>query len=177
MTRIAQLLVIGAGLSTGAAQAERASIGFEGPQEGPAPGVMVEDGYSIAMRAMMISTAERSGDGTDGPTEAESDMQARGAMAITRPGVPFVFVSLDWQTESGAATVRVIGYSGGVALGAEEFHLPAGAAAGAFVTFEAEALRGVILDRLVLYPQRDGEGLGALDRIILDDAPEGPETS
>jgi hypothetical protein len=34
-----------------------------------------------------------------------------------------------------------------------------------------------VIDRLILYPQRDGAGMGALDRVILDTAPKGPGMS
>ena len=46
-----------------------------------------------------------------------------------------------------------------------------------FTRFDAGALNGQVIDRLILYPQRDGAGMGALDRVILEDAPEMPETS
>lgn len=163
-------------LSVGAAAAGQVSIGFEGPPEGPAPDQMPEDGYSVITRDMMISSAVKSGDGTDGANEIESTMNKRGGIEILRDA-PFRFVSLDWQAENGAPTVTVTGYYGDTPLGTEDFHLPAGAAAGAFVTFEAKALSGQVLDRLLLYPQRDSGGMGALDRVILEDAAELPETS
>lgn len=156
------------------AQAERVSIGFEGPGEGPAPAEMPEDGYRIGMPGMTVSTVAKSGDGTDGPTEVESLMGARGQAEITRPGRPFVFVSLDWQAESGGPGVIVEGYSGDLLVGREHFVL---ADPGGFVTFAAEALAGKVLDRLRILPQRDRGGMGALDRVILEDAPEASETS
>lgn len=164
----------GLGLWAATAQAEAVSIGFEGPGEGPAPAEMPEDGYQIAMRGMMVSTAAKSGDGTDGPTEVESLMAARGLAEITRPGRPFVFVSLDWQAESGAPGVIVEGYWGDLLVGRDQFALPG---AGGFVTFSAEALAGQVLDRLRILPQRDRGGMGALDRVILEDAPVAGETS
>lgn len=163
-------------LSAGAAVAGQVSIGFEGPAEGPAPEQMPEDGYSITTRDMMVSSLMKSGDGTDGANEIESAMNKRGGIEILRDA-PFSFVSLDWQAENGAPTVTATGYYGDTLLGTEEFHLPAGAAVGAFVTFEADALSGQVLDRLLLYPQRDSGGMGALDRVILEDVAELPETS
>lgn len=174
MTRALCGLAFGVFLWATAAQAERVSIGFEGPGEGRAPAEMTEDGYRIAMQGMMVSTAAKSGDGTDGPTEVESLMGARGQVEITRPGRPFVFVSLDWQAESDAPGVIVEGYSGDLLVGREHFVL---AGPGGFVTFGAEALAGQVLDRLRILPQRDRGGMGALDRVILEDAPEASETS
>ena len=177
MTRrlIAGILGIWA-LST-SALAERVSIGFEGPGEGPAPAEMPEDGYLVATRNMMISSAEKSGDGTDGPNEMESMMNIRGGVMIPRPGAPFQFISLDWQSEKGAPSVVVEGYFGDVLIGTEKFTLPQSAAEGGFVTFLANALAGVALDQLVFYPQRNRLGMGALDKVVLDEPPEAIDTS
>lgn len=174
MTRALCGLALGLFLQAAAAQAGQASIGFEGPGEGPAPAEMPEDGYRIVMQGMTVSTAAKSGDGTDGPTEIESQMGARGQVEITRPGRPFVFVSLDWQAESGGPGVIVEGYSGDLLVGREQFVLPA---PGGFVTFAAEVLAGQVLDRMRILPQRDRGGMGALDRVILEDAPAASETS
>lgn len=158
----AWLLCLGAAL----ARAEPASIGFEGPPEGAAPPEMTEDGYRIVTRDAMISGAARSGDGTDGPTEIEGAMGGRGAIAILR-GTPFAFVSLDWQSEGGAPEVVAEGYLGPQLVARDRFVTRSAG----FVTFAAESLAGQVIDRLILYPQRDRLGLGALDRVILDDAP------
>ncbi|NCQ25261.1 MAG: hypothetical protein GW798_12595 [Roseovarius sp.] len=174
MTRAVCGIAFGLFLFATAAQAERVSIGFEGPGEGLAPAEMLEDGYRIGMQGITVSTAARSGDGTDGPTEIESLMGVRGVAEITRPGRPFVFVSLDWQSESGTPDVIVEGYSGELLVGREHFVLPG---RGGFVTFVADALAGQGLDRLRILPQRDRGGMGALDRVILEDAPEAGETS
>jgi len=159
------------------ALAERASIGFEGPGDGPAPAEMPEDGFSVATRNMMISSVAKSGDGTDGANEVESVMNMRGGVMIQRPGAPFQFISLDWQSEKGEPSVVVEGYFGDVLIGTEKFTLPQSAAEGGFVTFRANALAGVALDQLVLYPQRNRRGMGALDKVVLDDAPEAIDTS
>ena len=166
------------GLCAGMASADRVSIGFEGPDEGPAPKTMTEDGYVIVTRDMMISTALKSGDGTDGPTEVESVMGGRGAIAFMRPdGAPFVFVSLDWQAEGSAPSISAEGYDGDIKVGADRFSLTQDAVGKGFVTFRAEGLRGKPVTRLFLFPQRNGLGLGALDRVILEDAPALPDTS
>ena len=73
MRLLLQSGILGLCLCAGMAGAEQASIGFEGPPEGPAPQEMQEDGYRIVTRNAMISTAEKSGDGTDGPTEIEGE--------------------------------------------------------------------------------------------------------
>lgn len=174
MTRTLCGLALGLFFWVAAAQAEQVSIGFEGPGEGPAPAEMPEDGYRIVTRGLTVSTAAKSGDGTDGPTEIESLMGTRGLAEITRAGRPFVFASLDWQAESGAPGVIVEGYFGDLLVGREQFVLPA---PGGFVTFAAEVLAGQVLDRLRILPQRDRGGMGALDRVILEDAPEASETS
>ncbi len=148
------------------ASAGPVSIGFEGVPEGVAPPEMAEDGYRIVTRDAMISGPGKSGDGSDGPNEIEGAMGGRGAIAILRDGL-FTFVSLDWQAESGVPEVVAEGYLGPQLVARERF-----AARGArFVTFAAGALKGRGIDRLILYPQRDGRGMGALDRVILDDAP------
>jgi len=148
------------------AQAGPVSIGFEGPGEGAAPAEMAEDGYRIVTRDAVISGPGKSGDGSDGPNEIEGAMGRRGAVAILR-GVPFTFVSLDWQAESGIPELVAEGYLGHDLVARERF-----VARGAgFATFAAGALDGRVIDRLILYPQRDRRGMGALDRVILDDAP------
>ena len=153
-------------------QAGPVSIGFEGPGEGAAPPEMTEDGYRIVTRDAVMSGPGKSGDGTDGPNEIESVMGARGAIAILRD-VPFTFVSLDWQSEGGAPRVVAEGYLGPNLVARDSF-----AASGArFATFPAEALAAQIIDRLILYPQRDGAGMGALDRVILDEVAEGAPAS
>jgi len=154
------------GLWTAAAQAGPVSIGFEGPPEGAAPAGMSEDGYRIVTRDAMISGPGKSGDGTDGPNEIEGAMGGRGAVAILR-GVPFAFVSLDWQAEGGAPQVVAEGYLGPDLVARDRFV----ARGPGFVTFAAGALAGRVIDRLILYPQRDRRGMGALDRVILGDAP------
>ena len=165
-------------VSASVASADRVSIGFEGPDEGPAPKTMTEDGYVIVTREMMISTSRKSGDGTDGPNEVESVMGGRGAIAIMRPdGAPFVFVSLDWQAEDGAPSISAEGYDGDIKVGADRFSLTRDAAGKGFVTFGAEGLRGKLITRLFLFPQRNSLGLGALDRVILDDPAALPGTS
>ncbi|WP_417727133.1 hypothetical protein [Roseovarius sp.] len=161
-------------LSATAAHAGQVSIGFEGPGEGKAPVEMPEDGYRIVTRDIMISSAAKSGDGTDGPNEVESEMNARGAIAVLRE-TPFTFISLDWQSETGAPQIVVEGYSGAVMVARDRF-VARGIGTG-FSTFAADALRGHSIDRLILYLQRDGSGMGALDRVILEDAAELPETS
>jgi hypothetical protein len=166
--------ILGLCLCTGMARAEQASIGFEGPVEGPAPQEMQEDGYRIVTRNAMISTAEKSGDGTDGPTEIEGGMGQRSGIAILRDA-PFTFVSLDWQSERGTPAVQVEGYLGDLLVAGDRFI--ADPAQPGFTRFDAGALNGQVIDRLILYPQRDGAGMGALDRVILEDAPEMPETS
>lgn len=148
------------------AQAGPVSIGFEGPPEGAAPTEMAEDGYRIVTRDAMISGPGKSGDGTDGPTEIEGAMGGRGAVAILRD-LPFTFVSLDWQSEGGAPEVVAEGYFGPQLVAQDRFV----SRETGFVTFTANALAGQVIDRLILYPQRDRQGLGALDRVILDDAP------
>lgn len=159
------------------ALAEPASIGFEGPGDGPAPSEMPEDGFLVATRNMMISSAAKSGDGTDGANEIESVMNMRGGVMIQRPGKPFQFISLDWQSEKGEPSVVVEGYFGDVLIGTEKFTLPQSAAQDGFITFRANVLAGVALDQLVLYPQRNRLGMGALDKVVLDDAPEAIDTS
>ncbi|GAW32991.1 hypothetical protein RA2_00026 [Roseovarius sp. A-2] len=166
--------ILGLCLCAAVARAEQASIGFEGPGEGPAPQKMQEDGYRIVTRNAMISTAEKSGDGTDGANEIEGTMGQRGGIAILRDA-PFTFVSLDWQSERGAPEVQVEGYLGDLLVAGDRF--VADLAQPGFTRFDAGALKGQVIDRLILYPQRDGAGMGALDRIILEDAPEMPETS
>ena len=156
------------GLWTAAAQAGPVSIGFEGPPEGAAPAEMAEDGYRIVTRDAMISGPGKSGDGTDGPNEIEGAMGGHGAIAILR-GVPFSLVSLDWQAEGGAPQVVAEGYLGPRLVARDSFVAPAREAG--FVTFAAGALAGQVIDRLVLYPQRDRRGMGALDRVILGDVP------
>lgn len=156
------------------AQAGQVSVGFEGPGEGPAPTEMSEDGYRVVTRDMMISSPAKSGNGTDGPNEIESAMNTRGAVAILR-AAPFTFVSLDWQTESGAPQVVLEGYLGEVMVARDRF--VARGLHDVFTTHLADALAGQVIDRLILYPQRDGSGMGALDRVILEDAAELPETS
>jgi len=153
-------------LWTAVAQAGPVSIGFEGPGEGAAPAEMAEDGYRIVTRDAVISGPGKSGDGTDGPNEIEGAMGARGAIAILR-SVPFTFVSLDWQAEGGTPEVVAEGYLGEQLVARERF----AARETGFVTFDADALAGRVIDRLILYPQRDRRGMGALDRVILDDAP------
>ena len=161
-------MAVATALCLGAAQAQAGpvSIGFEGPPDGPAPTEMAEDGYRIVTRDAMISGPGKSGDGTDGPGEIEGAMGGRGAVAILR-GVPFTFVSLDWQSEGGAPRVMVEGYLGQRLVAQDRF----ATRDTGFVTFAANALAGQVIDRLILYPQRDRQGLGALDRVILDDAP------
>lgn len=159
------------------ALAERVSIGFEGPGDGPAPTEMPEDGYMVTTRNMMISSAAKSGDGTDGTNEIESVMNARGGVMIQRPGAPFQFISLDWQSEKGEPSVVVEGYFGDVLIGTEKFTLPQSAAEGGFVTFHANLLAGMTLDQLVLYPQRNRLGMGALDKVVLDEPSEAIDTS
>lgn len=161
-------------LMASAAEAGQVSIGFEGPGEGPAPIEMPEDGYRVVTRDMMISSPTKSGNGSDGPNEIESAMNTRGAVAILRDA-PFVFVSLDWQTETGAPQVVVEGYLGEMLVARDRF--VARGSHDAFTTHHAGALAGQIIDRLILYPQRDASGMGALDRVILEDASELPETS
>jgi hypothetical protein len=148
------------------AQAGPVSIGFEGAEAGAAPAEMAEDGYRIVTRDAMISGPAASGDGTDGPNEIEAAMGRRGAIAILR-GVPFTLVSLDWQSEGGAPRVVAEGYLGQTLVAQDRFIT----GNTGFVTFAAQALAGKVIDRLILYPQRDRQGLGALDRVILDDAP------
>jgi len=99
-------------------------------------------------------------------------MGAPGALAILRDA-PFTFVSLDWQAEAGTPVIRAEGYLGPHLVAREQFT----ARQPSYMTFEAGALAGQVIDRLILYPQRDGAGMGALDRVILDTAPEGPGTS
>jgi hypothetical protein len=166
--------ILGLCLCAGMARAEQASIGFEGPGEGPAPQEMQEDGYRIVTRNAMISTAEKSGDGTDGPTEIEGAMGQRSGIAILREA-SFTLVSLDWQSERGAPEVQAEGYLGDLLVAGDRF--VADPAQPGFTRFDAGALKGQVIDRLILYPQRDGAGMGALDRVILEDAPEVPETS
>jgi len=101
-------------------------------------------------------------------------MGRRSGIAILRDA-PFTFVSLDWQSESGAPAVVVEGYLGDLLVAGARF--VADPAQPGFKRFEAGALSGQVIDRLILYPQRDGAGMGALDRVILEDAPEMPETS
>lgn len=161
-------------LMASVAEAGQVSIGFEGPQEGPAPIEMPEDGYRVVTRDMMISSARKSGNGSDGPNEIESAMNTRGAVAILRDA-PFTFVSLDWQTETGAPQVVVEGYLGSVLVARDRF--VARGTYDTFTTHPAEALQGQLIDRLILYPQRDNRGMGALDRVILEDAAPLPETS
>ncbi|WP_040650278.1 MULTISPECIES: hypothetical protein [unclassified Roseovarius] len=156
------------------AQAGQVSIGFEGPGEGQAPTEMPEDGYRVVTRDMMISSPAKSGNGTDGPNEIESAMNTRGAVAILRVA-PFTFVSLDWQTETGAPQVVVEGYLGEQLVARDRF--VARGSHDVFTTHMANALTGQVIDRLILYPQRDGSGMGALDRVVLEDAAELPETS
>jgi hypothetical protein len=96
---------------------------------------------------------------------------------IQRPGKPFQFISLDWQSEKGEPSVVVEGYFGDVLIGTEKFTLPQSAAQDGFITFRANVLAGVALDQLVLYPQRNRLGMGALDKVVLDDAPEAIDTS
>ena len=154
------------------AQAGPVSIGFEGPGAGAAPPEMAEDGYRIVTREAVMSGPAKSGDGTDGPNEIESVMGARGAIAILRD-VPFTFVSLDWQSEGGAPRVVAEGYLGQRLVARDSF-----ATSGAgFATFPAKALAGRTIDRLILYPQRNGAGMGALDRVILDEVPQGAPAS
>jgi hypothetical protein len=155
-------------------QAGQVSIGFEAAGEGPAPAEMPEDGYRIVTRDMMISSPAKSGNGTDGPNEIESAMNTRGAVAILRDA-PFTFVSLDWQTETGAPQVVVEGYLGEMLVARDRF--VARGPHDVFTTHLADALAGQVIDRLILYPQRDNSGMGALDRVILEDAPALPETS
>ena len=163
---------IGLCLWAAAAQAGPVSIGFEGPGEGVAPVETTEDGFRIVTRDAMISGPGKSGDGTDGPNEIEGTMGGRGAIAILRD-VPFTFVSLDWQAESGAPRIVAEGY-----LGAEMVARDSFATCGAgFATFPAKALSGRVIDRLILYPQRDHTGMGALDRVILDEVPQGAPAS
>jgi hypothetical protein len=159
-------------LWAGAAGAGPVSLGFEGYGAGAAPAEMAEDGFRLVTRNLVISGPGKSGDGTDGPHEIEGGMGAPGALAILRD-VPFILVSLDWQAEAGAPVIRAEGYLGAHLVAREQFT----AREPGYVTFEAGALAGQVIDRLILYPQRDGAGMGALDRVILDTAPEGPGTS
>lgn len=154
------------------AQAGPVSIGFEGPGEGAAPPEMTEDGYRIVTRDAVISGPTKSGDGTDGPNEIESVMGGRGAVAILRD-VPFSFVSLDWQSEGGAPRVVAEGYLGPQFVARDSFV----AMTPDYTTFAAGALAGQIIDRLILMPQRDRAGMGALDRVILDEVPQGAPSS
>lgn len=159
-------------LCAAGAQAGQVSIGFEGLGEGAAPVETEEDGYRIVTRDTVISGPAKSGDGTDGPNEIESVMGARGAIAILR-NVPFTFVSLDWQSEGGAPRIVAEGYLGAKMVARDSF-----AASGAgFVTFPAAALAGQVIDRLILTPQRNRAGMGALDRVILDEVPQGAPAS
>ena len=107
-------------LMASVAEAGQVSIGFEGSGEGPAPIEMPEDGYRIVTRDMMISSPIKSGNGSDGPNEIESAMNTRGAVAILRDA-PFTFVSLDWQTETGAPQVVVEGYLGSALVARDRF--------------------------------------------------------
>lgn len=157
-----------------AAGAGPVSLGFEAHGAGTAPVEMAEDGFRIVTRGIVISGPGKSGDGTDGPHEIESAMGARGSLAILR-AVPFTLVSLDWQSESGTPVVLAEGYLGTQLVARDRFTSP-GPQAG-YVTFAADALSGRVIDRLILTPQRDGAGLGALDRVILDTVPELPGTS
>lgn len=104
-------------------------------------------------------------------------MNTRGGVMIQRPDAPFQFISLDWQSEKGEPSVVVEGYFGNVLMGTETFTLSQSAAQGGFVTFRADALTGLALDQLVLYPQRNRLGMGALDKVVLDEAPEAIDTS
>lgn len=159
-------------LWTGAAGAGPVSLGFEGYGAGAAPTEMAEDGFRLVTRNLVISGPGKSGDGTDGPHEIEGAMGARGALAILRDA-PFILVSLDWQAEAGAPVIVAEGWLGPLLVAREQF----ATASAAYVTWTPEALAGQAIDRLILYPQRDGAGMGALDRVILDTAPEGPGTS
>ncbi len=177
MTHALSAAILASLVLTTPALAEQVSIGFEGPGEGPAPTQMPEGGYIVATRNMMISSAAKSGDGTDGANEIESVMNTRGGVMIQRPDAPFQFISLDWQSEKGEPSVVVEGYFGNVLMGTETFTLSQSAAQGGFVTFRADALTGLALDQLVLYPQRNRLGMGALDKVVLDEAPEAIDTS
>ncbi|SLN51071.1 hypothetical protein PEL8287_02679 [Roseovarius litorisediminis] len=159
---------------TAPALAGPVSIGFEGPPEGPAPTDMSEDGYTIVAKNMAISSSLKSGDGTDGSNEIESIMGANGTLTITRPGVPFRFVSLDWQAENATATIRVQGFRNGKEVAIDTYTVtgPSG-----YIHFRAEALSGATLDKLVIHPQRDQLGVGALDAVVLDEAPGNLQTS
>ncbi|MGX0904120.1 hypothetical protein ACSSV8_002706 [Roseovarius sp. MBR-79] len=159
-------------LLAGAAGAGPVSLGFEGYGAGAAPPEMAEDGFRLVTRNLVISGPGKSGDGTDGPHEIEGGMGAPGALAILRDA-PFTFVSLDWQAEAGTPVIRAEGYLGAHLVAREQFT----SSEAGYVTFEAGALAGQVIDRLILYPQRDGAGMGALDRVILDTAPEGPGMS
>ena len=165
MKHLITALAIVVCLSAPAAYAGQVSIGFEGPGEGRAPTDLSEDGYVVMATNMSISSLAKSGDGTDGPNEIERSAGTEGYLTITRPDAPFRFVSLDWQSENASPAVLVMGYLNGALVGADSFVTRPSA----FTTFLANKLAGQTLDKLIIYPQRDGGGAGALDAVVLDD--------
>ncbi len=153
----------GISMLAGGAQAASTSIGFEGLSNGSFTGMFNEDGYSLNAVDMYVDT---SGGGTDGASEMERLFGTSGYLEVTRPGLSFMFESIDLQVERDTASVSVLGFFNGLLVGTDTYNL----SSLTYSTYSASNLAGVTLDALVINAQRDFDGTSAFDALVLSDS-------
>ncbi|MGH1425843.1 MAG: VPLPA-CTERM sorting domain-containing protein [Pseudooceanicola sp.] len=153
----------GISMLAGGAQAASTSIGFEGLSNGSFTGMFNEDGYSLNAVDMYVETGA---DGTDGVSEMERLFGTSGYLEVTRPGMSFMFESIDLQVERDTASVSVLGFFNGLLVGTDTYNL----SSLTYSTYSASNLAGVTLDALVINAQRDFDGTSAFDALVLSDS-------
>lgn len=154
-------LIVGAASS---ASATSVSIGFEAASTGFVNQSFVEDGYTVDAAGGAFFQIE---DGTDGRKEYERAALSSGTLTISR-ATSFNFESLDWQLEYGGpkVSVSVEGFLGAASVGTDIFST----SSVSYATFSAFNLLGKAIDSLVISAQRDYDGGGSLDAVVLSDA-------